>query len=101
MQSAGEIGDIMQRANHESRHATACIADARSAGCRPAEEPTLERHDELKTTPAAPSAASDDDATSSLTFEDNRLASALYGDFDQNLALIEQRLGVDTPRGNH
>jgi len=37
-----------------------------------------------------------------LAFEDNRLAAQLYGDFDQNLALIEQRLGVTaTPRGNH
>jgi phosphate starvation-inducible PhoH-like protein len=37
-----------------------------------------------------------------LAFEDNRLASQLYGDFDQNLALIEQRMGVTaTPRGNH
>nr|WP_244606577.1 PhoH family protein [Arsenicitalea aurantiaca] len=37
-----------------------------------------------------------------LAFEDNRLAAQLYGDFDQNLALIEQRLSVRaTPRGNH
>ena len=37
-----------------------------------------------------------------LAFEDNRLAAQLYGDFDQNLALIEQRLHVTaTPRGNH
>jgi phosphate starvation-inducible protein PhoH and related proteins len=37
-----------------------------------------------------------------LAFEDNRLAAQLYGDFDQNLALIEQRLKVTaTPRGNH
>ena len=37
-----------------------------------------------------------------LAFEDNRLAAQLYGDFDQNLALIEQRLSVKaTPRGNH
>jgi phosphate starvation-inducible PhoH-like protein len=37
-----------------------------------------------------------------LAFEDNRLAAQLYGDFDQNLALIEQRLHVSaTPRGNH
>jgi phosphate starvation-inducible PhoH-like protein len=37
-----------------------------------------------------------------LAFDDNRLAAQLYGDFDQNLALIEQRLGVNaTPRGNH
>jgi phosphate starvation-inducible PhoH-like protein len=37
-----------------------------------------------------------------LAFDDNRLASQLYGDFDQNLALIEQRLSISaTPRGNH
>jgi phosphate starvation-inducible PhoH-like protein len=37
-----------------------------------------------------------------LAFEDNRLVAQLYGDFDQNLALIEQRLKVSaTPRGNH
>jgi phosphate starvation-inducible PhoH-like protein len=37
-----------------------------------------------------------------LAFEDNRLAAQLYGDFDQHLALIEQRLKVQaTPRGNH
>ena len=37
-----------------------------------------------------------------LAFEDNRLVSQLYGDFDQNLALVEQRLGVEaTSRGNH
>ena len=37
-----------------------------------------------------------------LAFEDNRLVSQLYGEFDQNLALIEQKLDVEaTPRGNH
>jgi len=37
-----------------------------------------------------------------LAFEDNRLAAQLYGDFDQNLALIEQRLKITAaPRGNH
>jgi phosphate starvation-inducible protein PhoH and related proteins len=36
-----------------------------------------------------------------LVFDDNRLASLLYGEFDQNLALIERRLGVHaTARGN-
>ena len=36
-----------------------------------------------------------------LTFDNNRLASALYGQFDENLARIEQKLGVDIrPRGN-
>ncbi|SFZ84892.1 phosphate starvation-inducible protein PhoH [Devosia enhydra] len=37
-----------------------------------------------------------------LAFDDNRLAAQLFGEFDQNLALIEQRLAVTaTPRGNH
>jgi len=36
-----------------------------------------------------------------LVFDNNRLASALCGEFDQNLALIERRLGVDArARGN-
>jgi phosphate starvation-inducible protein PhoH and related proteins len=36
-----------------------------------------------------------------LVFEDNRLAGWLYGEFDQNLALVEKRLGVDAvARGN-
>src|SRR4051794_14363068 len=36
-----------------------------------------------------------------LVFENNRLASALCGEFDQNLALIERRLDVDArARGN-
>ena len=36
-----------------------------------------------------------------LTFDDNRLASALFGQYGQNLALIERRLGVvANSRGN-
>jgi phosphate starvation-inducible PhoH-like protein len=36
-----------------------------------------------------------------LTFDDNRLASTLFGQYGQNLALIEQRLGVAAmSRGN-
>jgi phosphate starvation-inducible PhoH-like protein len=36
-----------------------------------------------------------------LTFDNNKLASALYGQFDENLARIEQKLGVDiNSRGN-
>jgi len=43
-----------------------------------------------------------DTAHLELAFEDNRLVSQLYGEFDQNLALVEQKLGVEaTPRGNH
>jgi len=37
-----------------------------------------------------------------MAFEDNKLVAQLYGEYDQNIALIEQRLGVKiTPRGNH
>ncbi|WOC15955.1 hypothetical protein MP213Fo_14150 [Pseudochrobactrum sp. MP213Fo] len=36
-----------------------------------------------------------------LTFDSNRLASALFGQFDENLAYIEQKLGVDVrSKGN-
>lgn len=37
-----------------------------------------------------------------LAFDDNRLASTLFGQYGQNLALLERRLGVvATSRGNH
>jgi phosphate starvation-inducible protein PhoH and related proteins len=37
-----------------------------------------------------------------LTFDDNRLASALFGQYGQNLALLERRLAVvANSRGNH
>jgi phosphate starvation-inducible PhoH-like protein len=37
-----------------------------------------------------------------VAFDDNRLASALFGQYGQNLALIERRLGVVVEqRGNH
>ncbi len=37
-----------------------------------------------------------------VAFEDNRLLSQLFGEHDQHLALIEDRLGIEaTPRGNH
>ena len=36
-----------------------------------------------------------------VAFDDNRLIPALFGEFDQNLAMIEQRLGVEAAaRGN-
>jgi phosphate starvation-inducible PhoH-like protein len=45
--------------------------------------------------------AADNTAQIALTFDDNRLASALLGQYGQNLALIERRLGVvATSRGN-
>jgi len=57
----------------------------------------------------SPSAAVGDNATSQssatqvvLAFDDNRLASLLFGQYGQNLALIERRLGVVADqRGNH
>ncbi|SEG45922.1 phosphate starvation-inducible protein PhoH [Bosea lathyri] len=37
-----------------------------------------------------------------LSFDDNRLASLVFGDYDQNLAHLERRLGVViSPNGNH
>src|SRR6202451_488532 len=46
--------------------------------------------------------AAPDHAQIAMTFDDNRLASVLFGQYGQNLALIEPRLGVvATSRGNH
>jgi len=45
--------------------------------------------------------APDNSAQIVLTFDDNRLASTLFGQYGQNLALIERRLGVvANSRGN-
>jgi phosphate starvation-inducible PhoH-like protein len=55
--------------------------------------------------PAIPPAASSDETAAAqvvLAFDDNRLASVLFGQYGQNLALIERRLGVVADqRGNH
>jgi phosphate starvation-inducible PhoH-like protein len=51
-----------------------------------------------------PAAASEETATTQvvIAFEDNRLASILFGQYGQNLALVERRLGVMAEqRGNH
>jgi phosphate starvation-inducible protein PhoH and related proteins len=57
---------------------------------------------------AAPAVAGKDDVPAAaptqvvLAFDDNRLASQLFGQYGQNLALIERRLGVVAEqRGNH
>ncbi len=48
-----------------------------------------------------PSSGASDMAHIVLTFDNNRHASALYGQFDENLARIEQKLGVDiSSKGN-
>jgi phosphate starvation-inducible protein PhoH and related proteins len=51
----------------------------------------------------APAAAGENAATQVvLAFDDNRLASVLFGQYGQHLALIERRLGVVADsRGNH
>ena len=55
--------------------------------------------------PAIPAAAASEETATTqavLAFEDNRLASILFGQYGQNLALIERRLGVVAEqRGNH
>src|SRR6516225_4112193 len=52
---------------------------------------------------SSPMTASGNAATQlALAFDDNRLASVLFGQYGQNLALIERRLGVVAEqRGNH
>jgi phosphate starvation-inducible PhoH-like protein len=57
------------------------------------------------TTPVIPPAATLDEAATTqvvLNFDDNRLASILFGQYGENLALIERRLGVVADqRGNY
>jgi phosphate starvation-inducible PhoH-like protein len=57
---------------------------------------------ELVSSPARqPQTAATDSNHFVLTFENNRFASELFGQFDQNLKLLEQRLHVDArARGN-
>jgi len=54
--------------------------------------------------PAIPTAATSEETATTqtvLAFEDNRLASILFGQYGQNLAMIERRLGVVAEqRGN-
>src|SRR5512147_1077206 len=68
--------------------------------------PQQELEPPLRTTDSVipPAAASEETATTQtvLAFEDNKLASLLFGQYGQNLALIERRLGVVAEqRGNH
>jgi phosphate starvation-inducible PhoH-like protein len=48
-----------------------------------------------------PAAATENGTQVALSFDDNRLASLLFGQYGENLALIERRLGVIAEqRGN-
>jgi phosphate starvation-inducible PhoH-like protein len=61
----------------------------------------LEKRLNATTTAKPQEAANTDTAHIVLTFDNNRLAGALYGQFDENLARIEQKLGLDIhSRGN-
>src|SRR5690606_41357609 len=67
----------------------------------PADEERRLSATELKKPPANPASGASDMAHIVLTFDNNKLASALYGQFDENLARLEQKLGVDIrSRGN-
>jgi phosphate starvation-inducible protein PhoH and related proteins len=61
----------------------------------------LQAHDNVSPSSLKQRSGASDTTQIVLTFEDNRLASSLFGQFDQNLALIEQKLNVDArARGN-
>ncbi|MGE0845295.1 MAG: PhoH family protein [Flavobacteriaceae bacterium] len=49
----------------------------------------------IETPPAPEAGAGPRIVERTMQFDDNRLASDLYGQFDQNLAIVEQRLGVE------
>jgi phosphate starvation-inducible protein PhoH and related proteins len=64
----------------------------------PVQEPELRTPGTDESLVVAPNSATQ----ISLTFDDNRLASVLFGQYGQNLALIERKLGVAaSSRGNH
>jgi phosphate starvation-inducible PhoH-like protein len=53
-------------------------------------------------TPVAPKTSGEPAIQTMLAFDDNKLASALFGQYGQNLALIERKLDVVADsRGNH
>jgi phosphate starvation-inducible protein PhoH and related proteins len=59
------------------------------------------RSDNEKFIPSADAVGANGATQLALTFDDNRLASLLFGQYGQNLALIERRLGVVADqRGN-
>lgn len=58
-------------------------------------------HELVSSSARQPRSAATDANHFVLTFENNRYASELFGQFDQNLKLLEQRLHIDaTARGN-
>ncbi len=62
---------------------------------------TRDSHSSARKVPDQTAASASDMTHIVLAFEDNRLIGDLFGQFDQNLALLEQKLGVDAiARGN-
>src|SRR4029078_9094733 len=51
--------------------------------------------------PIIPAQAVEETGHVVVAFDDNRLVPELFGEFDQNLALLEQRLGVDAAARGH
>ncbi|MEX1147896.1 MAG: PhoH family protein [Sphingomonadales bacterium] len=65
------------------------------------EDPLTGKNKNASPTSPAPAGQIGRDDVAVLSFDDNRLAAALYGEHDSNLARIEQRLGVRMQtRGN-
>ena len=61
----------------------------------------MNTHELMPSRPRAKDAAEQDANHFVLTFENNRWASELFGQFDQHLKLIEQKLQITAqPRGN-
>ena len=91
--------------HHRNRQQYAVRLAHRANSCAgPRRSRSLRIH--LRTSdPAIPAAAASEETATTqivLAFEDNRLASILFGQYGQNLALIERRLGVVAEqRGNH
>src|SRR5690606_34669846 len=57
---------------------------------------------DIRSAPPAKPAGIDENAEIVLAFDDNHLASRLFGLYDQHLALLERRLGVlASANGNH
>ena len=105
------IGEMVPRDDHGTLAPTACSACSRTApriGPESARRCKRSEPEALRNLPTdngivpAASEANDTATTQTvLTFDDNRRASTLFGQYGQNLALIERRLGVVADsRGN-
>ena len=102
------IGDDRRRSGSRGRAPTAwsaSVVGAGAAACRlmPHKGEAHLRPSEVRRAfTGAARTAWRESAEIKLTFDDNRLASLVFGQYDQNIALIERRLGVvANANGNH